>query len=116
MPFSLLVRLKTLCIRPAASRLSREPLRTTPINGRRKRPSRMKAANEINTDAMVISLRKASGKWINPNGRAVRTAATKMLCRRSSRVGPGGFLPEIDQNEVDQQQPELVPEEPAGVD
>ena len=31
-------------------------------------------------------------------------------------TGPGGFLPEIDQNEVDQQQPELVPEEPDRVD
>jgi hypothetical protein len=34
----------------------------------------------------------------------------------SVEQGPGGFLPEIDQQEVDQQQPELVPEELAGVD
>jgi hypothetical protein len=43
----LLVRLKTLCIRPGGKRLSREPLRTTPTSGRRKRLSKMKAANEI---------------------------------------------------------------------
>jgi hypothetical protein len=35
---------------------------------------------------MVISLRKASGKWMNPNGTAVNAAAAKMLCRFSSRV------------------------------
>jgi hypothetical protein len=26
-------------------------------------------------------------------------------------TGPGGFLPEVDQDEVDQQQPQLIPEE-----
>src|SRR5829696_7688802 len=41
MPLSLLVRLKTLCIWPAASRLSRQLQRTIPTSGRRKRPSRM---------------------------------------------------------------------------
>jgi hypothetical protein len=35
---------------------------------------------------MVISLRNASSKWINPNGTAVDAAAGKMLCRRSNRV------------------------------
>jgi hypothetical protein len=41
MPLSLLVRLKTPCMRPAASRLSREPRRIIPISGRRKGPSKM---------------------------------------------------------------------------
>ena len=69
---------------------------------------------------MVISLRKASGKWMNPNGTAVNDGRHEDVVSAFQpglhHTGPGGFLPEIDQNEVDQQQPELVPEELDRVD
>jgi hypothetical protein len=69
---------------------------------------------------MVISLRKASGKWINPNGICGQDGrhedVVSALEPGLHHTGPGGFLPEINQDEVDQQQPKLVPEELAGFD
>jgi hypothetical protein len=67
----------------------------------------------------VTSLRKASGKWMNPNGTAVNGGhkdVVSVLQPGLHHTRPRGFLPEVDQDEVDQQQPERVPKECDRVD